>query len=231
MFFDGDVVAGSFEVVDLVVGDLVEAMGVQVAGAETLADHGHQSARIATGFSHRIPPFQQPVAGDRLLRVLRAGNVVEQTQIGTVTDELGVDTVRGHGRFLVLEHSWDELLDDELFCTPQGAGSGRLEPAIVLREAAFRVARQPLLHQLRVGDQTGWSFQGFADTTAVHLRQRLRNRPDQHTDRTVTDDAPHGHIVEQRRFACTGRTVQDKELFFLRFEVLNDLVRGINLPR
>jgi hypothetical protein len=37
--------------------------------------------------------------------------------------------------------------------------------------------------------------------------------------------------VEQGGFSCTGGTVQNKELFFFRFKILDDLVGGFYLPR
>jgi hypothetical protein len=63
-------------------------VGVEITWPETLPDDSEQATWVDACLSDGIPPFQKFVAGNGLFGVLWGCHVVEQTEIGTMSDEL-----------------------------------------------------------------------------------------------------------------------------------------------
>ena len=72
----------------LLISDFGETMGIEITWPQTLPDDSEQATWIDTCFSYGVPPFQKFVTSDRLFGVLWGCNVIKQTEIGTMTDEL-----------------------------------------------------------------------------------------------------------------------------------------------
>ncbi len=148
-----------------------------------------------------------------------------------MTDKFGFDTIGTDGGFFVVQPVPVQLFNNELFSPPQRPLVGRFEPAVVQSEATFSLNSQTFLHKNRVRFIRQHPFQRFTDATRIHFCHRGRNRSDHHTDTPVTADSPHGNIVNQRRFACTGRDVDNNELFFFGLQQADQGDCRFDLPR